>query len=78
VVGPIPYLLHPRVTIFVNGQPREMPTQTTVAALLQQLAVPPRGVAVEVNLDIVPRVRHAETTLADGDRVEVVTLVGGG
>ncbi len=66
------------MTVFVNGQPREVPALTTVAGLLQQLEVPPRGVAVELNLDIVPRLRHAETTLSDGDRVEIVTLVGGG
>ena len=66
------------MTVFVNGQPREVTAPLSVAGLLEQLDVPPRGVAVELNLDIVPRVRHAETQLADGDRVEIVTLVGGG
>jgi thiamine biosynthesis protein ThiS len=62
----------------VNGRPREVPAPLSVAGLLAHLEVPTRGVAVEVNLQIVPRLRQAETNLADGDRVEVVTLVGGG
>jgi sulfur carrier protein len=66
------------MTILVNGQPREVPRPLTVAELLERLELPPRGVAVEVNLEIVPRSRHAEHRLADGDRLEIVTLVGGG
>jgi sulfur carrier protein len=46
--------------------------------LLQQLEIPLRGLAVEVNQEIVPRARHAEHLLADGDKLEIVTLVGGG
>ncbi|HUY93388.1 MAG TPA: sulfur carrier protein ThiS [Pirellulales bacterium] len=62
----------------VNGEPRQAPTGTTIAALLAELGVDPRQVAVEVNLELAPRGRHAERTLAAGDRLEVVTLVGGG
>ncbi|HEX5500519.1 MAG TPA: sulfur carrier protein ThiS, partial [Thermomicrobiales bacterium] len=51
---------------------------TTVAALLGELGLEPKQVAVEVNLELVPRGRHAEHALAAGDRLEVVTLVGGG
>ena len=50
----------------------------TVAALLAELAVEPRYVAVEVNQELVPRARHRDWPLAEGDRLEVVTLVGGG
>lgn len=66
------------MNVFVNGQPRQVPAGTTVADLLAALKLPPRGVAVEVNQTIVPRVRHPEHPLDDGDRVEVVSLVGGG
>jgi thiamine biosynthesis protein ThiS len=66
------------MTVTVNGQPRELPAPLTVAELLERLELPPRGVAVEVNLQIVPRLRHAEHCLADGDKLEIVTLVGGG
>jgi sulfur carrier protein len=66
------------VTIFVNGQRRELPRALTVAELLRQLEIAPRGVAVEVNLQLVARGQHAEHLLAAGDQVEIVTLVGGG
>jgi sulfur carrier protein len=68
----------PRLNIVVNGQPREVDRPITLADLLEQLAMPQRGVAVEVNLQIVPRARHAKVVLADGDRLEIVSLVGGG
>jgi thiamine biosynthesis protein ThiS len=67
-----------RVTIVVNGRPRELPGPLSIAELLSQLELPSRGVAVEVNLQLVPRARHAEHRLADGDQLEIVTLVGGG
>jgi thiamine biosynthesis protein ThiS len=51
---------------------------TTVAQLLAQLRLGPRGVAVEVNLAIVPAATHAERRLVPGDTLEIVTLVGGG
>ena len=64
--------------IEVNGKPREVDDGATVAALLRDLAVAQPQVAVELNLEVVPRLRHAQTVLHDGDRLEVVTLVGGG
>jgi len=66
------------VNVIVNGQPHELPDSATVAELLRQLELPQRGMAVEVNQAIVPRARHAEHMLADGDKLEVVSLVGGG
>ncbi len=62
----------------VNGQPRELAEGSTIADLLCELELDPRTLAVERNLDLVPRAKHAETQLEAGDRVEVVTLVGGG
>lgn len=64
--------------VVYNGEPREVPRGTTVAELLAELRLDPRRVAVEVNLQLVPRRQHPEHQLAEGDRVEVVTLVGGG
>ena len=66
------------VNILVNGTPREVPQGTTVADLLSQLEMAARHVAVEVNLELVPRARHREFRLSEADRLEVVTLVGGG
>jgi sulfur carrier protein len=64
--------------IEVNGERREAAEGTTISALLRELDVTQPHVAVEVNLEVVPRARHGETTLREGDRLEVVTLVGGG
>jgi thiamine biosynthesis protein ThiS len=66
------------VEIVFNGEPRAVAAGATVAALVSELGMDPRHVAVELNLRVVPRARHAETHLVAGDRVEVVTLVGGG
>ena len=67
-----------RLSVTVNGERRELSRPATLADLLQQLNIPLRGLAVEVNLQVVPRARHAEHLLADGDRLEIVSLVGGG
>lgn len=66
------------LNIQVNGQPQQVSAGATVTALLSELKVTQPHVAVELNLEVVPRARHAETLLREGDRVEVVTLVGGG
>ena len=66
------------MTITLNGERRELPDGLTVADLLGRLELRPEHVAVEVNRDLLPRARHAATRLADGDALEVVTLVGGG
>jgi sulfur carrier protein len=64
--------------IKVNGQSRQIVEGATVAALLDELNLTGKPVAVEVNLELVPRQRHAQSRLAEGDRLEIVTLVGGG
>lgn len=66
------------MNITLNGELREVASGTTVAQLLESLRLDPRTLAVEVNLDVVPRGRHAQCVLNDGDRLEIVTLVGGG
>jgi sulfur carrier protein len=67
-----------RVNLIVNGQPHQVPAGLTAAELLTRLKLPHQGVAVERNGQIVPRARLAETELHDGDKLEVVSLVGGG
>ena len=64
--------------IIVNGEFTQIEPGATVAELLAQLSLQPRFVAVERNLQIVPRAEHAECVLQPGDRLEIVTLVGGG
>ncbi|WP_271410147.1 sulfur carrier protein ThiS [Pseudomonas sp. Q1-7] len=64
--------------IQLNGESYELPEGQTVADLISRLDLAGRRVAVELNLDIVPRSQHAATALRDGDRVEVVHAIGGG
>ncbi len=66
------------ISIVVNGEPRAVAAGTTIAALLAELGRGQRRVAVERNRAVVPRAQHADTALADGDRLEVVAFVGGG
>jgi sulfur carrier protein len=67
-----------KMNIVLNGEQREVEDGITLAALLDALQLEPRNVAVEVNMDLVPRTHHAECALSEDDRVEIVTLVGGG
>jgi len=63
--------------IQVNGELRDVHADT-ILALVEELGLDIRKVAVERNLEIVPRSQHAVTALAAGDRIEVVQFVGGG
>ena len=62
----------------MNGQPRDIEPGTTIARLIESLNMQPRYLAVERNFELVPRARHAQCMLKDGDKLEIVTLVGGG
>ena len=62
----------------VNGEERRFPGIGDVAALVVALGLDVRKVAVERNLEIVPRSTYAATALADGDRIEIVAFIGGG
>lgn len=64
--------------IIINGESRQAATGITVAGLLDELNLTGKHVAVEVNLELVPRRQHAERELVAGDQLEIVTLVGGG
>jgi len=62
----------------LNGEPREFTSPLTVEALLHQLSLDPRKVAVERNLEIVPRSTYGAVGLCEGDRLEIVHFIGGG
>jgi thiamine biosynthesis protein ThiS len=64
--------------LFVNGEARDVGAAATVEALVTLLGLDRRKLAVERNLEIVPRSAFAVTTLVDGDRIEIVAFVGGG
>lgn len=64
--------------ILVNGEARIVASGTTVLALLRELSLPETRVAVERNLSIVRKTEYGATVLAEGDRLEIVTFVGGG
>ena len=64
--------------ILLNGEPRQFDSPPTVAALVETLGYAGKRIAVERNGEIVPRSRHAEVVLAEGDRIEIVVAVGGG
>jgi len=66
------------ITVIVNGQPRDVPAGSTAADLVASLGFAGRPLAVEVNEEVVPRLRLADCRLNAGDRLELVTLVGGG
>jgi len=64
--------------IFINGEERVVQDAPTVADLVAALGLETRKVAVERNLEIVPRSLHAATPVLEGDRFEIVTFIGGG
>lgn len=62
----------------VNGEEKELPEGLKLDALIEHLGLDVRQVAVELNSSVVRRARYAEHDLRSGDRVEIVTFVGGG
>ena len=64
--------------ITLNGEQKQVGGGMTIARLLQQLAVAPERVAVEVNLTVLTRAQHPATILQEGDQVEIVQIIGGG
>ncbi len=66
------------MTLTINGEPRDFPDGLTLAALIEQLGMKADRVAVELNLDIVPRGNWENTQLKAGDKLEIVHFVGGG
>jgi thiazole synthase len=68
----------PGVTVVINGESREIPAGLSVNEMLARLGITPGRVAVEYNLEILPRSRWEQTRVQSGDRFEIVHFVGGG
>ena len=66
------------MNITLNGENRPLEGEKTLAELVESLGLDPRKVAVERNLEIVPRSAYERTDLANGDRIEIVHFIGGG
>jgi len=66
------------ITISINGAARQLPDSTSVATLLDELALSGKRIALERNGEIVSRSRFGAQQLTDGDRLEIVVAVGGG
>jgi sulfur carrier protein len=66
------------LTLTINGETRAFDAVGDVAGLVAALGLDARKVAVERNLEIVPRSAYATTALGDGDRIEIVHFIGGG
>jgi len=66
------------MNVTVNGEPRACPEALTLGELVRELGLEKSPIAVELNREVVPKGRHGETLLREGDRLEIVTLVGGG
>ncbi len=66
------------MNIYLNGEQREIANGTTLGELLAQLEMTQQRIAVEINLNIIPRSQHAKTLLRADDKVEVVRAIGGG
>lgn len=64
--------------LVINGEEKQLTDVSTLASLVEQLGLKADRLAIELNRDIVPRPKWAETTLAEGDRLEIVHFVGGG
>ena len=66
------------MNLVLNGEDRRFPALGTIADLVAHLELDPRKVAVERNLEIVPRSAYQTTAIADRDRIEIVHFIGGG
>ena len=66
------------LSVTVNGEPRRVTPGASIAAMLRQLGIEPKRVAVERNLAIVPKSTLEEVGVEDGDQYEIVHFVGGG
>jgi sulfur carrier protein len=66
------------MTIYLNGEPFELPKQTTMLELIQQQGLTGQRIAIEVNQELVPRSHFADYVLMPDQRVEIIRAVGGG
>lgn len=70
--------LEQTIQIQVNGELQRIAANATVTALIAQLELAQERLAIELNMDILPRPRWPETVLCEGDKLEIVHFVGGG
>jgi sulfur carrier protein len=66
------------ITVSINGEPRQLSANTTVAALIDKMGLTGKRIALECNGEIVPRSTFVDRHLAAGDKLEIVVAVGGG
>jgi thiamine biosynthesis protein ThiS len=66
------------VKLTINGETQDFADGLTISGLVEALGLHPKKVAIERNLEVVPKSLHAETRLSEGDRIEIVQFVGGG
>jgi sulfur carrier protein len=66
------------ITVSINGESRQLGTATTVAALIDEMGLTGKRIALERNGEIVPRSTFVTQQLSDGDKLEIVVAVGGG
>ena len=64
--------------VILNGAPKELSAGSTVKSLLNELKLKPETVAVELNLDIMPKKEYDKAILKEGDKLEIISFVGGG
>jgi len=66
------------ITVSINGAARRLPDSTGIAALIEEMGLTGKRIALERNGEIVPRSSFSQLMLADGDKLEIVVAVGGG
>ncbi len=66
------------ISVIVNGEPRSIPAESSISAMLEAIGLDPRKVAVERNLEVVPRSSLGDVEALEGDAFEIVHFVGGG
>ena len=71
-------MIQRHISLMVNGKPRDLPADSTIASMLEAIEIDRRMVAVAHNGDVVPRATYDDVVLREGDSVEVVRMVGGG
>ncbi len=67
-----------RISVQVNGEPRSIAAASSIAQMLREIGIDPAKVAVEHNLEVVPRSTFDQVQVRDGDAFEIVHFVGGG
>jgi sulfur carrier protein len=70
--------MHTVIRLTVNGESRELKKDATLANLLEEMGTSSERVAVELNLQVLDKQEYARTILKDGDRLEIISFVGGG